>query len=227
MSRLEWPQAISLCLGVIAAVVSLATQVRVIPSWLAVVLVAGVVVIVAILVALAVVPLLARACRRAAARRRRTQAVRQEVLPALAKAQRVLESRLLMGRYIYSWKAITCPRVHQNTVVGPQVPEKCSGMQFVLERWATHHADCVTEAGAHPGSVATVKRALNGLIWIGMTFEDMVKQAGLLGQGVDKQAWEQFRASYHEFISHLEDAAGAAASFVDGIVQHRFDRLPA
>jgi len=50
---------------------------------------------------------------------------------------------------------------------------------------------------------------------------------GDCGQGVDKQAWEQFRASYHEFISHLEDAAGAAASVVDGIVQHRFDRLPA
>ena len=221
VAKVEWPQALSLFLGLIAVAISLASQAQAIPPWLTVVLVGGVMAIVAVLVCLAVVPVLVWAYRQAAARRRRAEAVGHKVLPALTKAMELLESRLLMGQYIYSW-----PAMGQLRVNGTRLPDTCSGMQLVLERWLVAYRSWARDAEKHQRSAAWVKLAVNGLVWIGMTFEDMIKKANV-GQAIEKQAWAQFCADYHQFIALIEDVAATAASVAEGIVQHRFDRLPA
>lgn len=97
-----------------------------------------------------------------------------------------------------------------------------------MEQWLSVHIGLWRGRASRRGATEadTVKQAVNELSWIAHTLEAMIRASGLPGGGEEKQAWEQFRSAYNEFIGKVEQASKLAAGAVEGTMQHRFYRLP-
>ena len=226
--KLGWPQTLSLAGMLLGVILALAAQYRDMPRWLSSLLIACVAGLSLVILTLAAGPMILELCRAVIGRNRRARVLRQECMPELNRALRILDERLFNGAYIYSLPAVR----KKLTGKGTKDIGSVDGLDplRVLDYWRHYHGVWAQSLSRKRPALHLFKATINGLVSIAQCVESLVRKSEIScieSAGAEgRRAWTQFCADYHDFVASVERASGAAAEVLEGILEQRFDRLP-